>query len=87
MKVPPNYGSAYVREFDALFASVAQARKVPLVPFFFEGSANATRCSSPTASIRLPRRSRCSSTTSGRLAAAPGSAAMIDASRAATTTR
>jgi len=37
MKVPPNYGSAYVREFDALFASVAQARKVPLVPFFFEG--------------------------------------------------
>lgn len=37
MKVPPNYGSAYVREFDALFASVAQARRVPLVPFFFEG--------------------------------------------------
>jgi len=37
MKVPPNYGSAYVREFDALFASVAQARQVPLVPFFFEG--------------------------------------------------
>ena len=37
MKVPPNYGAAYVREFDALFASVAQARKVPLVPFFFEG--------------------------------------------------
>jgi acyl-CoA thioesterase-1 len=37
MKVPPNYGSAYVREFDALFAIVAQARKVPLVPFFFEG--------------------------------------------------
>jgi acyl-CoA thioesterase I len=37
MKVPPNYGGVYVREFDALFASVAQARRVPLVPFFFEG--------------------------------------------------
>ena len=37
MKLPPNYGPAYVREFDALFAAVAKARKVPLVPFFFEG--------------------------------------------------
>jgi len=37
MKVPPNYGAAYVREFDALFAGVAKAQKVPLVPFFFEG--------------------------------------------------
>jgi acyl-CoA thioesterase-1 len=37
MKVPPNYGPTYVREFDALFAGVAKAHKVPLVPFFFEG--------------------------------------------------
>ena len=37
MQVPPNYGSAYVREFDALFVDVAKARRVPLVPFFFEG--------------------------------------------------
>jgi acyl-CoA thioesterase-1 len=37
MRVPPNYGSAYVREFDALFANVAKAHKAPLVPFFFEG--------------------------------------------------
>jgi len=37
MKIPPNYGPAYVREFDALFAGVAKAHKVPLVPFFFEG--------------------------------------------------
>ena len=36
-RLPPNYGAAYVREFDALFADVAKARKVPLVPFFFEG--------------------------------------------------
>ena len=37
MRLPPNYGGAYVREFDALFADVAKAQKVPLVPFFFEG--------------------------------------------------
>ena len=37
MKVPPNYGAAYVHEFDALFAGIAQTRKVALVPFFFEG--------------------------------------------------
>ena len=37
MRLPPNYGAAYVREFSALFAGVASARKVPLVPFFFEG--------------------------------------------------
>jgi len=37
MRLPPNYGAAYVREFDALFAGVAKARKAPLVPFFFEG--------------------------------------------------
>ena len=37
MKLPPNYGGAYVRKFDALYADVAKARKAPLVPFFFEG--------------------------------------------------
>jgi acyl-CoA thioesterase-1 len=37
MRLPPNYGPAYTREFDALFAAVAAARKVPLVPFFYEG--------------------------------------------------
>jgi len=37
MKLPPNYGAAYVREFDALFTGVARDSKTPLVPFFFEG--------------------------------------------------
>jgi acyl-CoA thioesterase-1 len=37
MRLPPNYGPTYVREFEALFAGIAKARKVPLVPFFFEG--------------------------------------------------
>ena len=37
MKLPPNYGPRYVREFDALFADVAKARKVAFVPYLFEG--------------------------------------------------
>jgi acyl-CoA thioesterase I len=37
MQLPPNYGPAYVREFSDLFAGVAKARKVPLVPYFFAG--------------------------------------------------
>ena len=37
MKIPPNYGASYVREFDALYTSVAREAKAPLVPFFFEG--------------------------------------------------
>jgi acyl-CoA thioesterase-1 len=37
MKVPPNYGPAYARRFDAMFADVAKANKVPLVPYIFDG--------------------------------------------------
>jgi acyl-CoA thioesterase-1 len=37
MRLPPNYGSAYVRRFDAAFADVARARNAALVPFMFEG--------------------------------------------------
>jgi acyl-CoA thioesterase-1 len=37
MRLPPNYGPSYVREFDALYASVARERRVALVPFLFEG--------------------------------------------------
>ncbi len=37
MQLPPNYGPGYVREFGEVFVSVAQARKVPLVPYFFAG--------------------------------------------------
>ena len=37
MRLPPNYGTAYVREFDAIYERVATAQKAPLVPFFFEG--------------------------------------------------
>jgi len=37
MRMPPNYGAAYVQRFDASFAEVAKAHRVALVPFFFEG--------------------------------------------------
>ena len=37
MKVPPNYGPAYARAFDALFVDVAKARRAPVVPYVFEG--------------------------------------------------
>ena len=40
MQVPPNYGSAYVRAFGALFTDVARARGVPVVPFVFDGFAD-----------------------------------------------
>ena len=37
MRLPPNYGAAYVQRFEATFAEVAKARKIALVPFLFEG--------------------------------------------------
>lgn len=40
MQLPPNYGSAYVKTFAALFADVAKARRIPVVPFLFDGFAD-----------------------------------------------
>jgi len=37
MRLPPNYGPVYTREFDALYRSVANAHKVPVLPYFFDG--------------------------------------------------
>ncbi|MCX7892322.1 MAG: arylesterase [Burkholderiales bacterium] len=37
MRMPPNYGPKYTREFEEAFAAVARAEKVPLVPFMLEG--------------------------------------------------
>jgi acyl-CoA thioesterase-1 len=37
MRLPPNYGPAYVQRFDATFREVAKTHKAALVPFFFEG--------------------------------------------------
>ncbi len=37
MQLPPNYGPAYVRQFNALFGEVAKERNAALVPHVFEG--------------------------------------------------
>jgi acyl-CoA thioesterase-1 len=39
MQLPPNYGSAYVKRFTAVYEELARTRKVSLVPFVFEGFA------------------------------------------------
>jgi len=36
MRLPPNYGPGYTREFQEIFPAVAKARHAALVPFFFE---------------------------------------------------
>jgi acyl-CoA thioesterase-1 len=43
MRLPPNYGAAYTRDFAAVFADVARQTGVPLVPFLLDGvAANAS---------------------------------------------
>ena len=39
MRLPPNYGPAYTREFDAMYGDVAKSSGAALVPFFFAGFA------------------------------------------------
>jgi acyl-CoA thioesterase I len=39
VRVPPNYGPRYVREFKAAFTDVAERHRVPLVPHLLEGIA------------------------------------------------
>jgi acyl-CoA thioesterase-1 len=43
MRVPPNYGARYAREFEQLFAEVARRRGAALVPFLLEGVAGDPR--------------------------------------------
>ncbi len=37
IRMPPNYGPDYTREFEAAFAEVAKRHRTALVPFVFEG--------------------------------------------------
>jgi acyl-CoA thioesterase-1 len=37
VRVPPNYGTHYVREFEAAFKEVAERHRVPLVPYILQG--------------------------------------------------
>ena len=41
MQVPPNYGKRYGEEFAELYQQVAKVEKVPLLPFFLAGVADA----------------------------------------------
>lgn len=43
IKLPPNYGARYIREFDAVFAHLAQEKSLPFVPFLLEGFATNAR--------------------------------------------
>ncbi len=37
MQIPPNYGPRYTNAFKAVYTTLADEKKVPLVPFFLEG--------------------------------------------------
>lgn len=40
MRLPPNYGTAYVTKFRAIYEQAAQRHKIPLLPFLLEGFAD-----------------------------------------------
>lgn len=37
MRIPPNYGPDYTRQFEAMYPEIAEDLDVPLVPFLLEG--------------------------------------------------
>jgi acyl-CoA thioesterase-1 len=39
MRLPPNYGAAYTRDFAAAFAAVARKTRVAFMPFLLDGVA------------------------------------------------
>lgn len=41
MQVPPNYGTAYTEQFADMFKKIADAQKLPLVPFLLAGIGDA----------------------------------------------
>jgi len=43
MRVPPNYGDEYARDFAAVFPEVARRTGVPLAPFLLDGVAGEVR--------------------------------------------
>ena len=43
MRMPPNYGADYTRDFAQVFPDVARAAGVPLMPFLLEGVAGEAR--------------------------------------------
>ncbi len=47
MRVPPNYGRAYSRQFEALYPELAEANDAVLVPFLLEGVGGVTALNQP----------------------------------------
>jgi acyl-CoA thioesterase-1 len=47
MRLPPNYGADYTKEFEAVFPEVARRAKVPLMPFLLDGVAADPRLNQP----------------------------------------
>jgi acyl-CoA thioesterase-1 len=47
MKIPPNYGPAYTRDFERLFPDLAEREGVALIPFLLEGVAADPRFNLP----------------------------------------
>ncbi len=47
MRLPPNYGEAYTRDFADAFAAVARRAVVPLLPFLLEGVATHPELNQP----------------------------------------
>ncbi|GFM68950.1 hypothetical protein PSCICJ_50680 [Pseudomonas cichorii] len=39
MRIPPNYGPRYTKAFEDVYSTLAEEKKVPLMPFFLEGVA------------------------------------------------
>ncbi len=39
MKMPPNYGTSYTKDFAAMYTRLAKRFKIPLLPFLLEGVA------------------------------------------------
>lgn len=39
LRMPPNYGPRYTREFSAVYTALAREEKVPLIPFIMDGVA------------------------------------------------
>lgn len=39
MKMPPNYGASFTKEFENVFSEVARTENVPLLPFLLDGVA------------------------------------------------
>ena len=43
MRLPPNYGAEYTKEFEAVFPAVARRAKITLMPFLLDGVAADSR--------------------------------------------